>query len=562
MPASTSDTLFGYLFLAVDGRSAPDDLTHALLEITVESNLHLPDVATLVLYDPDLRWIDDPSLAPGKALGVSGEAGGQPPFLFDGEIVEIEPRFDLHIQHLLIRAFDRRHRLARGRHVRSFQNVSDADLVQQLAQEVQLEAQVSAASQVHPYVLQNNQTNFEFLRARAAALGNVFFVRGKTLHCEPLRASGQPVTLERGTSLHEFRPRLTTLEQVDEVTVRGWDPDAKRDIVGEAQQGGVSPHVGESRSGGDLAHGAFSVSAKRLVTDRAIRTQTEADRLAQAELDRVSGRFIEAEGRCAGNPAIVAGSSIKVEQVGQRFGGTYFVTRALHVYRASEQYTTYFSVSAHHQSELLALLNPEPQRALISGLVVGVVTDNQDPNGDGRVKVRFPSLSKTETSDWARVVAVGGGAQRGIEFLPEVDDEVLVGFELGDVHFPYVLGGLWNGHDAPPTRSNQLISGGKVQKRIIRSRTGHTITLDDSEGGSVSIVDKNGNKVVLDSQANTLTIEVKGDATLKAQGNMTLQAQGSMTLQAQGHVDVKGMGVKVDGQAGTVDVSGTTVNLN
>jgi uncharacterized protein involved in type VI secretion and phage assembly len=212
--------------------------------------------------------------------------------------------------------------------------------------------------------------------------------------------------------------------------------------------------------------------------------------------------------------------------------------------------------------ELLALLNPEPQRALISGLVVGVVTDNQDPNGDGRVKVRFPSLSKTETSDWARVVAVGGGAQRGIEFLPEVDDEVLVGFELGDVHFPYVLGGLWNGHDAPPTRSNQLISGGKVQKRIIRSRTGHTITLDDSEGGSVSIVDKNGNKVVLDSQTNTLTIEVKGDATLKAQGNMTLQAQGSMTLQAQGHVDVKGMGVKVDGQAGSVDVSGTTVNLN
>jgi phage protein D len=440
--------------------------------------------------------------------------------------------------------------------VRAFQNVSDSDVVQQLAQEASLDSQTSQATQQHPYLLQNNQTNLEFLHARAAAVGHVVFVRGRTLHYEPLASQQtEPIRLERGSSLLEFYPRLTTIDQVDGVTVRGWDPDGKRDIVGEAEHSQCSPSIGESQTGGDLAHGAFNLNARRLVTQRPVRTQAEADHLAQAELDRVTGRFIEAEGRCTGNPAIVAGTRVRLEHVGQRFGGTYFVTGATHVYRAQEPYTTQFTVSGHDPATLLGLLCPAPaEQSRLMGLVVGVVTDNQDPNGDGRVKVRFPSLSETHTSDWARVVSVGGGDQRGLEFVPEVDDEVLVGFELGDVHCPYVLGGLWNGQDAPPTRSDQLIANGHVQKRIIRSRTGHTITLDDADDGGVSIVDKNGNRVVLDSQSNALSIEVRGDATLRASG--------SLTLEAQGHLDIKGLGVKIDGQAASVDVSGTSVNLN
>ena len=187
-----------------------------------------------------------------------------------------------------------------------------------------------------------------------------------------------------------------------------------------------------------------------------------------------------------------------------------------------------------------------------AGLVIGIVTDNQDPKGYGRVKVKYPWLSGEHASDWARVVAPGAGDQRGIEFLPEVNDEVLVGFEMGDVHYPYVLGGLWNGKDALPKK---VTNGGKVEQRIIRSRTGHMITLDDSDGGGgVTIEDKNGNKIMLDSGANKLTITVQGDASLKAQGNLTLEAQGQ--------VQIKGMGVKVDGGAATVDVKGSMINLN
>jgi phage protein D len=547
-----NSNLLSQIYVQIDGAEVTEEFMGDLLEVTVENSLHLPDVATLILHDARLHWIDDGSLAPGKTVQISAKTGRQEQVLFDGEIVEIEPDFDPTTQQLIVRAFDRLHRLARGRHVRSFLNVSDDDLVKKIAQEVGLQAQVGPTGQVYPYVFQKNETNLAFLQGRAVALGYLLYVQGKTLHCEALQSNGQPLDLEWGVTLREFHPRMTTIGQVDSVTARGWDPAAKQEIVGQAGKGQGAPQVGQASSGGELAHSAFNIDAQTLVADRPIRVQAVADALAQAAADRRAGSFIEADGVCGGNPALVAGASVQIKAVGDRFGGTYFVTSTLHIYNAAQGYTTRFNISGYHPSTLLSLLARDEETTMSTGLVIGIVTDNQDPNGLGRVKVKYPWLSNDHASDWARVVAPGGGAQRGIEFLPEVNDEVLVGFEMGDMHYPYVLGGLWNGQDAPPKK---VISGGKVQQRVICSRTGHLITLDDSDGsGGITIEDKNGNKIMLDSGANKLTITVQGDASVKAQGNLTLEAQGQ--------VQIKGMGVSVDGGAGAVTVKGSTINLN
>ena len=118
-----------------------------------------------------------------------------------------------------------------------------------------------------------------------------------------------------------------------------------------------------------------------------------------------------------------------------------------------------------------------------------------------------------------------------------------------------MLGGLWNGQDKPALAQGEAVSGGKVQRRVIRSRTGHKITLDDSDGGGgVTVEDKKGNKVFLDAAGNAMQLKVQGD--------MTLEAQGNLTLKAQGQVKITGMGVDVDGGGGTVDVKGSLINLN
>jgi phage protein D len=553
-----AQTLQSQFYLKVDGMDETGtlELTADLLEITVESSLHLPDVATVILHDTRLRWVDEAKLEPGKGLKVSAKpADGREEELFDGEIVELEPDFASGAQRLVVRAFDRLHRLGRGRYVRSFLNVTDGDLVQKIAAELGLRAQVGATSQVHPYVFQNNQTNLEFLQGRAAALGYLLFMHGKTLHFEPPEAEGDPIPLQWNQTLLEFRPRMTTLDQVTDSTVRGWDPDKKQEILGQVRDGNGTPAVGETRKAGRVAQSAFGMEAPLLTADRPIRSQAAADRLAQAAADRRSSRFIEAEGSCTGNSKIVAGAEVKVEAVGDRFSGTYLVTSARHEYRAEGDYTSHFAVSGRQAQTLISLLAPEPAAVPTAGLVIGLVTDNDDPEKLGRVKVMYPWLSPDHASHWARVVSAGAGADRGIEFLPEINDEVLVGFELGDIHHPYVLGGLWNGQDKPPGDPGKVVSGGKVEQRIIRSRKGHTITLDDSDAGDgIKIEDHKGNVLALDTTSNALQIKVQGDTTL--------ECTGSFSVKAQGQVKIEGMGVQVDGGPGTVDVTGTMINLN
>lgn len=534
--------LIYHFFVKIKGADAPIELMNALVSIKVESSLHLPDVATITLDDTRLQWIDDDRLAPGTLIEVFAQGNGEGKLIFNGEIVEIEPDFSPAMQQITVRAFDRLHRLARGRKVRSFQNATDGDIVQKLAGEAGLQTQVGETREVYDYILQANETDLDFLRRRAFLLGYLLYVRKETLHFDAPDASGSTIELKWGENLTAFHPRMTTIEQINEVTVRGWNPAEKQAIIGQARDGRGSPSVGEERSGGELAESAFQRPATYLVTHRPIRTQSLADQIAQATADRLATRFIEADGACSGNPDITAGVFVQLSSVGRRFGGTYFVTGATHIYTAREGYMTEFSISGLHPATLLHALLPDQAENEDPGLVIGIVTDNQDPDGLGRVKVKFPWLSEEHASNWARVVAAGVGADRGIQFLPEVNDEVLIGFEQGDIHYPYVLGGLWNGQDAPPESGSQNIGGdGKVQRRIVRSRTGHTITLDDSDsGGGITIEDKQGNIIKLDSQSNAVTIEVKGNATLQAGGNLTVEARGNLTLQAQGTVDVKG----------------------
>ncbi|MDJ0632613.1 MAG: phage baseplate assembly protein V [Xenococcaceae cyanobacterium MO_188.B29] len=168
------------------------------------------------------------------------------------------------------------------------------------------------------------------------------------------------------------------------------------------------------------------------------------------------------------------------------------------------------------------LLMPKEPDTNFYGVTIGIVTNNQDPENLGRVKVKYPWLSEEAESRWARVLTPMAGSDRGIYFLPEVDDEVLLAFEQGDINFPYVLGALWNGQDKPPAKNDD----GKNNQRMIKSRSGHQIVFDDTEGEEkIVIQDKTGkNKIVIDSKDNNMTIDVQGDLTITAKGKIILNS--------------------------------------
>lgn len=198
---------------------------------------------------------------------------------------------------------------------------------------------------------------------------------------------------------------------------------------------------------------------------------------------------------------------------------------------------------------------------LISGVVIGIVTNNKDPDNYGRIKLKFPWFSDEDESEWARVASLMAGENRGVMFLPEVDDEVLVAFEQGDFRRPYVIGALWNGVDVLP---EEFENDGKNNIRFIKSRSGHIIKLDDTDGSEkIEIIDKTGlNSFVIDTAENTITITVDKDIKLEApQGKISLNAQDiEITSSAATKVE---SGADLDLKAsGNANVEGAAINLN
>ena len=195
------------------------------------------------------------------------------------------------------------------------------------------------------------------------------------------------------------------------------------------------------------------------------------------------------------------------------------------------------------------------------GIVVGLVTNNKDPENLGRVRVKFPWFSEDDESQWARVATLMAGKDRGSLFLPEVDDEVVVAFEHGDLRRPYIIGALWNGVDTPP---KELVNDGKNNLRLIKSRSGHLIKLDDTEGGEkIQVIDKSGkNSIVIDTKENTITITSDKDVVLKASGgkislqakNIELKSTSATKIETDGEMTVKA--------GGTMTVKGSVVNIN
>ena len=542
-----------HVALKIEGALASAEVMSDLLEIVVDHSLHVPSMFTIKLHSHDMKWLRDETFREGKKIEIF--YGERSRFkLLAGKIASLEP--DLEVTHptLLVRGYDLSHKLYRGRHRRSFNQVTDSDLVKKLMSEAGLRAgKIDDTTEVHEYIFQNNQTNAEFLLERARCLGYELWVDEDALNFRKPSPNGQAVNLAWGEELISFRPRLSTVEQINEVEVRGWDPRQKRAVVGRASNGNGAPQIGVSQPGAAIGKQTWG-EAKFAIVDQFVRSPAEADALAQAALDEMASVFVEAEGSCVANGDIVPGRQIKIDGVGTRFNGTYYVTQVVHEWTSGSAMLTHFTVSGRRDRGLWSILqDSKPKPVGLQGMVIGVVTNNKDPDELGRVRVKFPWLSDDDESAWARIVAPMAGNGRGMFYLPEVDDEVLVGFEHGDIHRPFIMGALWNGKDKLPMNAAQAVGGdGKVNKRILKSRSGHTITLDDTSGGEeITIVDKTGsNKIVFHSPDNSMQIKVQGDLTIEAQGKITLKGMTGVEMSSQADMKIKGQtGVDVSSQA-------------
>ncbi len=574
------------IYVKIDGSQVKEEFMNDLIELVVDTTVHLPDMFTIHLNDRDLSWIDDSKIALGKEVEISAKgAEDRSPnvVITTCEITSIEPEMSDGICTLVIRGYDKTHRLHRGTKTRIFIQSSDSNIVSALANDAGLSVSVDSTGVNREHVFQDYQTDIDFLRDLARRNGYYLYYRNGVLNFKKELSTGSGPDLIWGDNLLSFQARFSGAEPVGQAEVHGWDVKAKQAIIGKSTSSPGTPTL-QGKSGSAVTKSAFSENLKEIINDQPVGSLGEANAFAKSILDDKSHAFFEAEGTCIGDPKIRAGLEITIKNVGTRFSGKYTLTRSVHRYGPG-LYEIDFEISGRRPNtfaELLARPSKNPY-----GVVIGLVTNVNDPNDWGRVKVKYPTISDELESNWARIASPMAGAGRGIEFLPEVNDEVLVAFEYNDINRPYILGALWNGKDKPPDTTSNLVAGGKVKKRIIKSRSGHIITLDDSDGKEkITIVDKTGkNSIEIDSPTNALTIktegkiniETKDDVMIKgknidfeasanlnvnAKSNATVKAMSNINIEATTKATVKGnAGVDINA-SGPTNIKGAIINLN
>jgi len=582
---SSLDTYTSLLLITVDGIPLPATAANLLVTGQIIDSANLPDSFELEFTDSAGAVLVDGGFHIGAPVElVVSENGPQGPVrLLDGEVTAIDREDVAGVLRTRVRGLDRSHRLFRGRRVAAYIDRTPADIVREVAERAHVPVkEITVKGSVIPHATQDNVSDWVFLKRLADATGSTFsVVEGGLVFGPPTEASAapggaesardDPVVIEHGMNTLSLLATITSASQVLEVEVRGWDVERKEAVVSTAPP---RTHAVElSTLDPESVAGTFPSPTH--VSPNGDGRPAEQDRMAASVADRIAGGFAEVEARIRGNSRIRSGTAVTLRGFGAPFDGRYTATETVHEFAADTGYTTVVVVSNASDRSLLGVatggMDPAagPASTRMPGVIPAVVSDIDDPQGRGRVRLTFPQLSADYVSGWARTVQAGAGANRGGVVMPEVGDEVLVTFDTGRFDRPYVLGGLFNGVDEPSGGWAASVKSGEVRRRSFTSRTGmnfvfveepgaERVEISTSEGQQRLTLTQTGQQGIEILSEGPVAVTAKSDATISAdQGKLTISAA-SLDITASGAVNIEGASVTVKG-SGPVAVEGATV---
>jgi phage protein D/phage baseplate assembly protein gpV len=553
-----------------DGQELSSIVLDALIDMRVSLGLRLPGRARLTFLDDGFAISASSTFNLGTKVVV---ADHQQKPLFTGEVTGVELDVEYGAPNMTVIADDAAYKMTLGNKARTFTQQTYSDIVDSIAAEYGLSLNATNTTSMLDYVLQMD-SDFGFLCEICDRIGYDWWMDPSgTLQFHPMGAGAvaaaptlrwsQPPGLPE---LRHFSVRASALHP-QAVTMHGWDARemtpitaTNREVDGTPDATLVEPYVtASSLSGHSSVQSAFRMFAK----------MDDGTDLATSAATRAATSAVTAEGISDASEKIAVGSKVTVAEVGPA-SGTYAITEVEHTY-TKQGFLTRFVAGDRVPTALVdSLAAPVASSFRHDSLVIGVVTNmGDDESPKGSVKVRYPALGDQVESAWARVVSMGAGASRGMTFVPEVNDEVLVGFEAGDVSRPVVLGGVYSSANSALDFG---VANGTVGKRQIVSRLGHVIELGDgtSPADQRIALTLAGGEFAVDLSKEGLAAKVpsgkpvsisSGDAKFEIdqQGNITLSGQ-KITIKGTQDVEISGLNVKVKANVG-VEASGTTAKV-
>lgn len=576
LPIEQDTSLVSYT-IKVNGEPVPGSIPVYSVMVHCEAN-RIPS-AQICVSDGDAALADwsvsnDTWFIPGNEIEITAGYHSEEEMIFKGIITRHALSVRERRTELQVECRDKSILMTIVRKSALFADVKDSDIAATLLDTYGLTGSIEDTPVTHAEMVQYDCSDWDFLISRLEAVG--FFSlahEGVVDVIKPAVESTALATLRFGTNLIEFDAQIDGSLQFGSVKAQAWDPG------GQALLETTSSEPTWTTPGNlDPADISALAGAEELVLRQPGRlTEEEVQQWADTRMLRSRMSFMCGRARVQGFSKALPGITVKLEGLGDRFNGMGWVSGVRHELSLGNWLT---DLQLGLPPELHVETFPAqatPAGALlpgINGLHTAIVTAlESDPDSEARIRVKIPSISMDGEGCWARVATLDAGNNRGSFFLPEIDDEVIVGFIDDDPRQPVVLGGLHSSAKAAPltaaddnhekgfvTRSGMriLFNDDKIVTTV-DTPAGNVIVLDDDKG-EIQVTDQNGNKIVLSSSG--ITIESAKDITMKAQGAIKMESQTNLEIKAGAQFKAEGTaGLEVNSSAVTV-IKGSLVQIN
>ncbi|PHN02220.1 type VI secretion system tip protein VgrG [Flavilitoribacter nigricans] len=572
--ASTTDHSLVSVKIMVDGSPIKEE--YDIYEVNVSKVANKIASARIRLIDgsvakEDFKLSDGEEFVPGKDIEIQAGFGLKTKRIFKGIIISqsLRAKADLGPS-LLIECKDEAVKMTIGAKNGIFTDKTDSDVITQLIGDHNLSAQVSSTTNTYAQIVQYYATDWDFLLTRVEANGMIVITGDGKVEVVPPKVDASPdLTLTFGTDIFEVDTVVDARTQFAGVEAQSWDFKTQSVVQSSAS----------SPSGPDQGNLSADKLAKVAGPDTVVlQTTAPLDSGALktwADSSLLRSRMAKIEGtlKIFGNADLAPNSVVELKGIGKRFNGNAYISGVRHEINEGNWWTFLSIGLSPDWFASIIEVTARPASALlpgIRGLQNGIVKKiDEDPDGETRVQVEVP-MFKSDSGNgliWARWVQGYATTSAGYFFMPELEDEVILGFLNEDPRFPVILGSLYSSQRAPayqPTAENpikaivtkkQLVIEFDDQNKVLTIKTpgANQIQLTDQDQGIV-IQDQNSNKITLNTDG--ISIQSPSNIEIKAGGEMKISAEGGVTVSSPSQVKVDGgMEVSVSGQNASLEGS-------
>lgn len=554
------------LSVKVNGSLIPDE--SRVYSIKVEYAINKISAAKIVILDGDastgkFEASSSDTFLPGNDISIEAGYDTKNKLIFKGIITEQTIRIDDIIgSALIVTCKDEAIKTTVGRKSKTFIETSDSDILTSILETYSgINSNITATNFIWPQQVQYDTTDWDFMVSRAEANGFIVTtINGKISIQKPDADTTSVLNIEYGNNLFEFHANLNAIIQLKNVKSSSWDY-ANQELI---QKETVNTHSGPGNLSSNTLSEVVGLSAFDLQSPAPIKND-ELENWNQAQLVKSNYSKIQGEVKCQGTSLVQIGKYITLKRLGDRFNGDHFVSRVVHnisdgnwmtecaIGLSEESFTKQNKTKVNPPSGLLSGVN---------GLFTATVKNiDEDPENQYRVLVDIPLFNASGDGLWARHSSFYASNNAGAFFMPEIGDEVVVGFLNEDPRFPIILGSLYSNPNLKP--SEGLNPKKNNSTKAIVSKSGIAISFDD-ENQIFTITTPDKNTIVFSDADKQITIQDQNSNTITmSKTGIALKSPKSISIDSEEKVSIIGaQGISLKAQGGDVNVEGVNIQHN